>query len=85
MKFDQFVGRTVPVTEQLQTYAGHDYTVCQLTDESVITEIKKVFSGKVRVWLPGTMGTCDYVADRLNVHISKQGDGTYQIVEINFG
>lgn len=90
-QFDKFMGRKVNVQETPHKYtvAGKEYDT-PLTaisaDETVVNEIEELLGGGwLRVWLPGTMGTMDYRLDRLNVHISKMNDGSYQITRINWG
>lgn len=88
-QYDKYLGRKVLVNETKETLkiAGKDYdhTHCELdANDTVVSEIQKEHSN-VRVRLPGTMGTMDYRLDRLNVHIEKQADGSYEITEVDLG
>jgi hypothetical protein len=95
-KFNKFVGREVPVAEQQKTYTSRrtgesmPYTVCALDETSpVVKELREAAAAsglKLRIWLPGTMGTMDYRLDRLNVHINKEADGKYRVApNLNIG
>lgn len=88
-QFDKYLGRKVLVKETSETLKigdeDYDFTNCEIEpSETVVSEIQKEHS-HVRVWLPGTMGTMDYRLDRLNVHIEKQADGSYEITEVDLG
>jgi len=88
-QFDQFVGREVMVTKSHRTLKIGaeeielpEYTLA--SDDTVIKEIEGMWSD-VRVWLPNTMGTMDYVTGRLNVYVTEGEGGKYTISKVDFG
>jgi hypothetical protein len=85
--FNKFSGREVSVTETNENYKGRSYTRAEIADnDATISEIRAAAAAmglKVRVWLPGTMGTMDYRTDRLNVNVAKGNDNKYR-VQSNF-
>ena len=88
--FDKYVGQKVLLigtkkTIELESIGKHEYTNYDIAPEdTVIAEITSLHPN-CRVWLPGTMGTCDYNLSRLNVHVEEQADGSFEIVRVNFG
>jgi len=56
-------------------YSGITYEV---NDPEFEKEIEGLY---VRVWTPGTRGTCDWNTSRLNIHINKDGI----ITQVNYG
>lgn len=87
--FNKFAGREVEVVEETKTHHfkhlgditltevhlkdPNDATLQEMRDEAAVLGLK------LRVWLPGTVGTMDYRTDRLNVHIGKEEDGKYRV------
>lgn len=54
-------------------------------NDTIVAEIKNQYKdGRVRVWLPNTMGTMDVKNNRLNVRIAKVGD-SFEITRVYFG
>lgn len=92
-QFDKFVGRKVLVIETSHTMflralnKDIDYLECNLDpSETVVADLEKESgNSNIRVWLPGTMGTMDYRSDRLNIHILKQADGSFQVDRVIYG
>jgi len=90
MNFDKYIGTKIDVLEgskemfldsmnmnvKIDTY--------DLQDKSIINEIKTQFGGKVRVWLPDSVGDMRHDMKRLNVYINKVGE-SFQITEIKLG
>lgn len=89
--FEKYLGKTVLVDESKRTMefksiGTREFTEYKIADEdTVIKELKAEAGGKVRVWLPTSMGTMDYRLDRLNVRVEKQNDGSFQITKVYFG
>jgi len=91
-EFNFFVGRKVAVTETKETIhlaslGDREFTTCEIApEETLIKEISEVAgTDYIRVWLPGVLGTCDVRPNRLNVHIDKMTDGSYELTHINWG
>lgn len=91
--FNKFAGREVPltVTPQSRQIGGqtYNYDIIDLADKNdpTIAEIQKTAEDnglRLRLWLPGAMGTMDVQPNRLNVHVDKEADGKYR-VQKNFG
>jgi hypothetical protein len=90
----EFVGRKVRVeaVERVfkSEYSGeHKYTDYTIADDDETMRDLKVETAKanldVRVWLPNTMGTCDYRMGRLNVRVEKDADGEFGIARVYRG
>jgi hypothetical protein len=87
-----FVGRTVSVTEeQREMKVEHLKKTRKYVDykldpaDPVIAEIKALVPGKLRIWLPNTMGTMDFVPTRVNVKIEKNADDAFVVSKVYLG
>lgn len=87
-QFKDYIGKKIGVQEKEVEFSFKGstpikFTECHLDEnEPTIAALEKEWSGtshKFRVWLPNTMGTMDYWADRLNVYIEKNDDGDFVI------
>lgn len=89
--YDRFIGQEVQVTktELTREFFGqtHVFPHYEMDDnQPVIQEIIALRGdGKLRIWLPGHMGTADHVMSRLNVHIVEGEDGKFRISGVNWG
>lgn len=89
--FNKFAGREVPMKEEPVVVRGKTYTQTKLVDENDATlqemrDAAKAAGLRLRVWLPGTMGTMDYRTDRVNAHVEKGSDGKYRVgTKFNIG
>jgi hypothetical protein len=90
--FDKYLGRKVLVDEAKTTTKifGRDderSTYAISKKDKVIADIKKKVGEDmhVRVWLPNTVGTMEIRDDRLNIHVDKQEDGSFEIAKIYVG
>lgn len=82
--FNKFAGREVPMKEEPVVIRGKTYHQTKLVDENDPTlkemhDAAKKAGLRLRVWLPGTMGTMDYRTDRVNAHVTKEADGKYRV------
>ena len=87
--FNKFAGREVDVIEETKTHHFKHLGDITLTEvrlkdpnDAVLQEMRDEAAAmglKLRVWLPGTVGTMDFRTDRLNVHIGKEDDGKYRV------
>ena len=82
--YEKYVGAQVTVEESEADSKGRTHLEVKKSD-SVYSEIVKAHGDNVRVFLPGMFGTMDFDPSRLNVSVEKQVDGTFKIVNINFG
>lgn len=86
-QFAKFAGREVNAKEITQNVKIGDttYPITEVhldKDDPAVTELSaavKAAGLKLRLWLPGTMGTMDYRLDRLNAGVEKAADGKYRI------
>ncbi len=86
--FSRFAGKEVNVIEKKQTLkvGGREYdntSVALTQNNPILDELKAEIAKtglRLRIWLPGTIGTMDFRTDRLNVRIGKDPvDGKYKI------
>ncbi|MDE1151443.1 MAG: hypothetical protein PW788_02805 [Micavibrio sp.] len=82
--FNKFAGKEVPMKEEEFDFKGHKYTQVKLADENDATvkemrDAAKDAGLRLRLWLPGTMGTMDFRMDRVNARIEKEADGKYRV------
>lgn len=86
--FNKFAGREIEVIENKQdiVIGGKTYPVTDVKlkdkNDPVISELRQAAEKaglKLRLWLPGSVGTMDYRTDRLNVRVEKETDGKYRI------
>lgn len=86
--FNKFAGQEIAVTETSRTITiggkSQTRTGARLADpeNSVIAEIREAAAEaglRVRLWLPGSVGTRDFRPDRVNVHVEKEADGKYRV------
>lgn len=86
-QFNKFAGKEVAVTEKPWELdiGGTKYTGVNVhidendaTYKDLVAEVNKT-GLKLRLWVPGVMGTCDMRMDRLNVYVEKETDGKYRI------
>ena len=86
--FNQFAGREIPVVESqhTSTFAGKPYTFDEVTlanpNDPTLQEMQKVANDnglQLRVWLPDSMGTDDWLPNRVNAHVEKAADGKYRV------
>lgn len=93
--FNGFVGNKVLVNKTVKEYNSetlglrsyNQYAVSK--EDLTVSKIKSLadyYELKFRLWLPTSVGTRDFVMNRLNVHV-QQKDNTeeYYIKEINLG
>jgi len=86
--FNKFTGREVPMTETSHTImiGGKPFTIDEINladpNDATLREMKKLADDNgliLRTWWPGTVGTCDYMTNRVNAHIEKSADGKYRV------
>jgi hypothetical protein len=91
---EHYVGQKVSVTEtkkiiHLKTIGDQEFAEYDVADDdttiSKLREEMKHSELHLRLWLPNTSGTTDYRMDRLNVHVDKQDDGSFEITKVNIG
>lgn len=95
-KFIGFIGQKVLVKEDKQTvhfdFGGlndQEFVEYELDEQDAVitkleTEVKNVGLDHLRTWLPNTIGTMEFRADRMNVVIEKNGDA-FEITRIYIG
>ncbi len=91
-EFDQYIGQTVTVTKTTSerqigevTFDSSTYDIP--STDSVMNSIESAAKLKgmdLRVWLPNTVGSCEYRFDRLNVSI-KESNGKYVVDSFRIG
>lgn len=83
--FAKYAGREVDATETVHQTKWGDFTSVHLNQaDPVLTSLfqEAAQAGlEVRLWTPGTAGTCDHVVTRLNVYVEKEPDGKYRITD----
>ncbi len=91
-QFKHYLGVKVAVSEEEKELdfpalgLKQKFTTCTLDEnDPTILAIQKTWGPKVRVFVPGQMGTCDWWTDRLNVHVEKNDAGDYVITSFNVG
>ncbi len=82
--FNKFAGREVAMKEEEFDFKGHKYTQVKLADENDATvkemrDAAKDAGLRLRLWLPGTVGTMDFRTDRVNARIEKEAGGKYRV------
>ena len=86
--FNQFAGKEVAVTEVPYKFtfksgtSVEGVTVRADDNEPTIAALSEAAAKagySLRLWLPGTAGTCDWDDTRLNAHVEKEADGKYRI------
>lgn len=90
---DKYLGKKVLVIQtdgvQFLKNAPADHSTWELSKEdTTIRILSSEALGRgldTRLWLPTAMGTMDFRGERLNVHVTKQADGTYEITRLNIG
>ena len=73
--FNKFAGKEIQVTET-------DRGVQIAKSDKTVSELKKAIEEagfRLRLWMPNSMGTCDFRTDRVNVHVGKGKDGKYRV------
>jgi hypothetical protein len=91
-----FLDKTVIVHEKAWSYTsldGEEHSGISFEpddNDPTLREVESLARAeglRVRVWLPNTVGTCDYCTDRLNVHIDQgYGDGPiWRIISMGIG
>jgi len=70
--YQKFIGKRIQVVWE----KPGDISTVKLDNDPTIETIKSMYP-KVRVWLPGTLGTADFRTDRLNVKIGPVVDRDY--------
>jgi hypothetical protein len=55
------------------------------SSDPIATEISSMAGGNVRYWLPNSIGTMDYQHTRLNVHVDRCSDGSFEIKSFKHG
>lgn len=85
--YPEFIGKKIAVVTEKREYKGTSYEHIRLAEnDSVIAEIKsKIGSMRLRVWLPGTMGTTDARRDRINVYVEEKEDKSYEVTRLAIG
>jgi len=85
--FNKFAGKEVAVTETQQSIniggTVHTFNEVSLApNDPVVKAMQKTAEDNglhLRLWLPGSMGTCDYRTDRVNAHVDKGPDGKWRV------
>ena|SRR6218665_3063853 len=86
--FNKFAGREIDMVESSRTVrmGGKDQTrtVARLADPQnpIIAEMRAAAADadlRLRLWLPGSVGTRDFRHDRVNAHVEKGSDGQYRV------
>jgi hypothetical protein len=81
--FNRFAGKEVAVEETTHKTKYGTYVSAHLAKANpVVAELKQAIEDMglhMRLWLPGSAGTCDFRMDRVNVHVEKEADGKYRI------
>lgn len=84
--FNKFIGKEVQVVEKEILGCKYPYLV---ENDPVILDLvnsfKAVNGGNLRILMPGSMGLCDYVAERVSVYIDKAADEKYRIARFVTG
>jgi hypothetical protein len=87
---EEYIGQVVSVTKGESSFTlSNGETVNFETynldpQDPIIKEIEAVHSN-VRIWLPDSCGTCDWMPSRLNVHITEGPTGVYTISSADWG
>lgn len=91
--FQAFLNQKVEVTEEKRTvkcgrHPAHTYDVYRVAStDRTIKSLQAVVAERgmrLRVLLPGMMGTDDFGPDRLNVYLNKRNDG-WKITGLDIG
>ncbi len=86
--FNKFAGREIEMIETARTVriGGKDQirTEARLADPQnpLIADMHDTATNagfRLRLWFPGSIGTRDVRADRINAHIEKSPDGKYRV------
>ena len=88
--FDMFIGKPVNVVETVyKGYKNKEYKVQEVDKQDKIIEgirnQANKFGYELRIWLPDSCGTCDFIENRLNVHIEKEADSIYRVKKFSMG
>lgn len=93
--FKAFIGDKVLIDKSYKEYNSEAlglrlYSQYELSKKDLtVAKIKSLadyYELKFRLWLPMSIGTMDFVNDRLNVHVQQKDDTEeYYIKEINLG
>jgi hypothetical protein len=77
------------ITSLFNKFAGKElrhpntYDIDPVQEE--MAKIAKDNGLRLRVWFPGSIGTCDYDLSRVNVHVNRDPDGKYRIKSFSRG
>ncbi len=69
----KFIGKTVQLKKTIHKTKYGDMTSYKVDDPKMVAAIKKEHGTNIRIFPPGTMGTCDFVPSRTNVYIDETG------------
>ena len=71
---EEFIGQEVGIIEKYKVKSK----------DPVVKKLKKTYP-ELRIWLPNTVGTADYVPTRTNIHIDKDEEGVWRITKVDQG
>lgn len=83
-QFNKFAGKEVQATEiTTQTEKWGPVTRVEIAENdptvSALRAAVKKAGFKLRLWIPGGIGTMDFRTDRVNAHVEKGADGKFRI------
>lgn len=86
-QFDAFIGQKIVVEEVSHCSGSREWITYETKDLVIqnLSDLAKKIGMSFRLWLPNTFGTMDLRNDRLNVHVEKMDDGSFEIVKIYIG